>query len=275
MTGAAPHVAFFDVDGTLLVGKSMAEFLRYWVARDGRGDADFRGIMAELQIMADMGGRAAANRAYYRRFAGVPSVALAEAGSQWYAQYRRRPDAFVASTMAALAEHRAAGDLLVLVSGSCRAVLDPLAADVGADKVLCTELVVDADGRLTGEVSRSMIGSAKAEAAAALLDGLGASPADCFAYGDHASDLDLLTAVGSPRVVGDDPVLATWARRHGWPVLSACAVMQYLYGQADSAEMRWVTRRRAARGGITRVLISAGPCLAHAAPLASDEGQVP
>jgi HAD superfamily hydrolase (TIGR01490 family) len=239
MTGTGPRVAFFDVDETLLVGKSMAEFLRHWVARDGRDDDDFRGAMAELQAVADKGGRAAANRAYYRRFAGVPTVALAEAGSQWYAQYRRRPDAFVASTMAALAGHRAAGDLLVLVSGSCRAVLDPLAADVGADKVLCTELVVGTDGLLTGEVSRPMIGPAKAAAAAGLLDGLGASPADCFAYGDHASDLDLLTAVGSPRVVGDDPVLATWARLYGWPVLPAC-----------------------------------GPP-AHAVPSASDEGQVP
>ncbi|WP_204288769.1 HAD family hydrolase [Microbispora amethystogenes] len=212
------RVAFFDVDETLLAGKSMIEFLRYWLDPD---DAAFRDALAELGAVAEREGRAAANRAYYRLFAGVPSAALAEAGGRWYARHRRRPDAFVSSTVAALAGHRAAGDLVVLVSGSCRAVLDPLAADVGGDEVLCTELVAGADGRLTGEVARSMIGPAKSEAAAELLRSLGVSPAVCFAYGDHSSDLDLLTAVGSPRVVGGDPVLASWAARHGWPVLPA------------------------------------------------------
>jgi HAD superfamily hydrolase (TIGR01490 family) len=219
ITGIALRVAFFDVDETLLADKSMAEFLRYWMARDGGGDAGFRGAMAELQAVADAAGRAAANRAYYRRFAGVPSVELAEAGRRWYAQHRRRRGAFVASTARAMAGHREAGDLLVLVSGSCRALLDPLAADVGADKVLCTGLGIGPDGRLTGEVSRPMIGSAKADAAVELLRVLGVDPAVCFAYGDHASDLDMLAAVGGPRIVGDDPVLASWARRRGWPML--------------------------------------------------------
>ncbi|MET8141384.1 HAD-IB family hydrolase [Sphaerisporangium sp. NPDC005288] len=212
------RVAFFDVDETLLTAKSMVEFLRYWLGRD---DARFRAVVAELGAVAEREGRAAANRAYYRLFAGVSSAALTEAGRRWYARHRREPDAFVGSTAAALAGHRAAGDRVVLVSGSCRAVLDPLLTDVGGDDVLCTELVVGGDGRLTGEVARSMIGPAKSDAATELLLRLGASPADCFAYGDHASDLDLLTAVGSPRVVGGDPVLASWAEKHGWPVLPA------------------------------------------------------
>lgn len=219
MADAAVRVAFFDVDETLLAGKSMVRFLRYWVACGGGGDAEFWGVMAELRAVADGAGRAAANRAYYRRFAGVPSAALAEAGRRWYAQHRRRPDAFVPSTAWAMVGHHAAGDVLVLVSGSCRPLLDPLAADVGADEVLCTGLLVGPDGRLTGEVDAPMIGPAKADAALALLKALGADPVDCFAYGDHATDLDLLAAVGGPRVVGGDPVLASWARRRGWPVL--------------------------------------------------------
>ncbi|GAA0573346.1 HAD-IB family hydrolase [Paractinoplanes ferrugineus] len=209
------RVAFFDVDETLLVGKSMVEFLRYWSDSEGV----FRRTVGELEEVAGRSGRAAANRAYYLLFAGVANEALAEAGRRWYAEHRRRPAAFVRATAAALADHRAAGDQVVLVSGSCRAILDPLAADVAADEVLCTELEVDGDGRLTGAVAAAMIGPAKADAAAGLLRRLGVRPADCFAYGDHASDLDLLTAVGNPRVVGDDPVLGSWAGQHGWPVL--------------------------------------------------------
>lgn len=210
------RAAFFDVDETLLTAKSMVEFLRYWLGGD---DARFRSALTELSATAQREGRAVANRAYYRLFAGVPSATLAEGGRRWYAQHRRKPDAFVRSTAAALAEHHAAGDLVVLVSGSCHAVLEPLAADVGGGEVLCTELVVGGDGRLTGEVAGSMIGPAKSRAAARLLRRLSVSAADCFAYADHSSDLDLLTAVGNPRVVGDDPVLGSWAARHGWPVL--------------------------------------------------------
>lgn len=213
------RVALFDVDETLLAAKSMVEFLRYRLPDGPAGDAEFADAMAELGLLARTEGRTAANRAYYRRFAGVGEAELADAGRRWYARHRLRPDAFVASARQALAEHQTAGDLVVLVSGSCRALLDPLAADVGADQVLCTELVTRADGRLSGEVDRPMIGPAKAEAAVELLNSLGIDPADCFAYADDASDLDLLLVVGSARVVGDDPVLASWAARRGWPVL--------------------------------------------------------
>jgi phosphoserine phosphatase len=65
-----------------------------------------------------------------------------------------------------------------------------------------------------------MIGRAKAEAVAKTAAGLGVSTQDCWGYGDHASDLGLLRAVGHPVVIGDDPVLAAHAREHGWPVLS-------------------------------------------------------
>jgi len=36
------------------------------------------------------------------------------------------------------------------------------------------------------------------------------------AYGDHASDLPVLSLVGRPVVVGDDPVLAGHAALRGW-----------------------------------------------------------
>jgi HAD superfamily hydrolase (TIGR01490 family) len=219
MANGLRRVAFFDVDETVLAGKSMVEFLRFWVARNGGDDADFDRVLVDLLAVAAEDGRAEGNRAYYRRFAGVASAELAEAGRRWYALHRRRPDAFVAATARALAGHRAAEDPVVLVSGSCRALLDPLAADVGAAAVLCTGLLVGQDGRLTGEVDQPMIGRAKVNAAEELLDRLGVDPAHCFAYGDHATDLDLLAAVGNPRVVGADPVLASWARRHRWPVL--------------------------------------------------------
>ncbi|MFL6126382.1 MAG: HAD-IB family hydrolase, partial [Actinophytocola sp.] len=55
----------------------------------------------------------------------------------------------------------------------------------------------------------------------AVLAEFGADPLDCFCYGDHISDLEMLAAVGNPHVVGGDAELCAHARRHGWPVLPA------------------------------------------------------
>ncbi|MFE5580853.1 HAD family hydrolase, partial [Kitasatospora sp. NPDC056531] len=160
------------------------------------------------------------NRRYYRRYAGVPLAELETAGRSWYEEYRRGGSAFVLPALAAVAEHRAAGRAVVLVSGSMRPLLAALAEELGA-ALVCTELLADADGVLTGEVLRPMIGQAKAEAAVRLMREHGADPADCFAYGDHESDLALLRAVGRPVVVGDSPLLNEEAERSGWPVTPA------------------------------------------------------
>jgi phosphoserine phosphatase len=65
------------------------------------------------------------------------------------------------------------------------------------------------DGRYTGEVVRPMIGEGKREAVLALLRDHpgGVDPRECYAYGDHPSDLPMLECVGNPRVVGGNPDL--------------------------------------------------------------------
>ncbi|MGP4110477.1 HAD family hydrolase [Streptomyces sp. 4N509B] len=214
--------AFFDVDETLIRTKSMFAFLRFWMARNGESDAAYEAVMTRIRSMAADGvPRDRINRAYYRHFAGVPSRELTEAGREWFAAYRAEPDAFVAATVAAMARHRAAGDLVCLVSGSFRACLDPVAEEVSADVVLCTEPLVDEAGRLTGEVAVPMIGDAKTAAVAATMTALRVPPKECAGYGDHLSDLGMLRLVGRPHVVGVDPALVEHAREHGWPVLPA------------------------------------------------------
>ncbi|MFG2842881.1 HAD family hydrolase [Kitasatospora sp. NPDC048296] len=213
-----PALAFFDVDETVIAEKSPVAFWQYW--RDRHPDrvaADLPDLSSEVAATPD---REALNRRYYRRYAGVPLAELEAAGRSWYEEYRRGGSAFVLPALAALAEHRAAGRAVVLVSGSMRPLLAALAEELGA-ALVCTELLVDADGVLTGEVPRPMIGQAKAEAAVRLMREHGADPADCFAYGDHESDLALLRAVGRPVVVGDSPLLNQEAKRSGWPVTPA------------------------------------------------------
>jgi HAD superfamily hydrolase (TIGR01490 family) len=229
MPDAGPRVtrvaAFFDVDETLITAKSMFDFLRDWLARDRSpevADAECAAVLRQVREAAAAGvDRTEVNRGYYRRFAGEPWAELSAAGAAWYAAYRRRPRAYVAESTAALAAHVAAGDTVVLVSGSFRGCLEPLAAHLGAHRILCSEPLVDAAGLLTGEVRRPMIGPAKADGVSETIAALGLRAADCHAYGDHSSDLGMLQRVGHPHVVGADPVLRAEAARRGWPVLTA------------------------------------------------------
>ncbi|MEU0437285.1 HAD-IB family hydrolase [Streptomyces sp. NPDC006290] len=219
---AGGGAAFFDVDETLITAKSMFEFLRFWLARTGDDGTRYARYAATLRDMSALGlPREEVNRAYYQYYTGAYAADVRAAGRDWYAAYRARPDAFVTAGISALAGHRAAGDAVVLVSGSFRACLDPLAEDLAVNRVLCGELVVDERGFLTGEVVEPMIGRAKADAVVRTMQELGLAAERCCGYGDHASDLDMLRAVGRPSVVGDDPTLGELARRHGWPVMSS------------------------------------------------------
>ncbi|WP_326596669.1 HAD family hydrolase [Streptomyces sp. NBC_01803] len=221
-TAPTTRAAFFDVDETLLNVKSMFHFLRYWMARQGDDGSAHDAVMAEVRAQADGGvPRTEINRRYYRRFAGVDHEELTRAGHEWYEEYRAGRTAVVVSAWAAASRHKGAGDTVVLVSGSFRGLLEPMAEDLGADVILCSEPIVGPDGRLTGEIERPMIGPNKAAAVRFTMAGLGLGPDDCACYGDHSSDLDMLMAVGNPVVVGADPVLIGQAQSLDWPVLPA------------------------------------------------------
>ncbi|MFC9050901.1 MULTISPECIES: HAD family hydrolase [Streptomyces violaceoruber group] len=222
-------IAFFDVDETLITAKSMLDFARQapHSLRDditAQASGQRHSADADLTAMRRRGAsRVEMNRVYYRRYAGVSLARLQEAGRDWYHAYRTRPDGYVRAGLAALARHRRAGHTIVLISGSARPLLTPLAQDLGADRILCTEQFADAQGVLTGEVDRPMIGEAKAEAVTEVMAKRGVVPADCFAYGDHESDFGMLQAVGNPVVVGTDLVLVRHAQASNWPVLPADA----------------------------------------------------
>jgi HAD superfamily hydrolase (TIGR01490 family) len=220
MTRPAPPVAFFDVDETVVNAKTIFEFLRYRLASDGDGGERYDAICAQLNAMRSSVDRTEVNRSYYRHYAGVAWERLIAEGRQWAREFLGRPDALVPAGVDALQRHRGTGHLVVLVSGSFLPCLAPIAEVLGADRVLCTEPVIDDHGVLTGEIIAPMVGTAKAAAAETLMIERGVDPCACYAYGDHASDLPLLRSVGNPTVIGSDPVLRAAAHEAGWPVVA-------------------------------------------------------
>jgi HAD superfamily hydrolase (TIGR01490 family) len=216
MTGHPPRVAFFDVDETLITVKSMFRFLAFYLRAKGRPPQDYKRLAAELQKLSESGvPRAETNRLYYRAYAGNSMSEAHLIGQEWFAAELAAGELFRPEVADALQRHRAGGELTVLVSGSFPPCLEPIAEHVGADQVECTRPVV-VDGRYTGDITVPVIGAGKAAAVRRVMAQIGAVPADCTAYGDHVSDLPMLTAVGHPVVVGSDPVLIARAAADGW-----------------------------------------------------------
>jgi HAD superfamily hydrolase (TIGR01490 family) len=123
-----------------------------------------------------------------------------------------------AEARALVLRHRDAGRDVIVVSASGHEVVDPIAALLGADTVIASQMVI-ADGRYTGDMAFYAYGEAKATRMRELAAERGYRLADCFAYSDSITDLPMLEAVGHPTAVNPDRALRRAAAERGWPVL--------------------------------------------------------
>jgi HAD superfamily hydrolase (TIGR01490 family) len=220
---AVPPIAFFDVDGTLVRSNIVVPWLLY---RASRMPAWRRALAAPLAALAgaffwllDRVSRTAFNTLFYRSYRGFPAAEQpAMAAFLMSSYYAPR---LLAPAAARVAELRAAGARVVLLTGSLDFLMRPLAAALGAHDALCASLEVDASGAATGRLAPpgAVSGAVKAELAAAYAAAAGVDLADCEAYGDSYADLELLRAVGRPTAVSPDRRLAAAAAAGGWPVV--------------------------------------------------------
>jgi HAD superfamily hydrolase (TIGR01490 family) len=216
--GGSPAVAFFDVDETLIAVKSMPRFLDYYWQAIGRPRQEFADTVARFRAEAVAGqSRGEANRAYYRLFAGHRVEEVAGHGRAWFLA-EEGPGFWNPVGLQAYRRHQASGHLTVLVSGSFPPCLEPIAEYLNADALLCSR-PDSVGGRYTGRLREPMIGPAKADAVKELTARRRIDARDCYAYGDHISDLPLLEQVGHPVAVGGDPALVRHARLLGWPCI--------------------------------------------------------
>ncbi|MCZ7459560.1 HAD family hydrolase [Streptomyces sp. WMMC940] len=222
---AVARAAFFDVDHTLTTSAGLFRFLAYWYAADARPAHHLVQDRQRLKAMTAAGvGREETNRAYFALYTGTRTEHIARLARDWFDAELALGGLFNDPVLGRLRAHRASGDLVVLVSGSFPALLEPLQHHVGAHHVLCTEPEIDPlsrtyTGRLVNRPNQPMIGRAKADAvrlfAAAHRVDLDASTA----YGDHVSDAPLLATAGKAVVVGRDPELREIGSRAGWRFL--------------------------------------------------------
>jgi putative phosphoserine phosphatase/1-acylglycerol-3-phosphate O-acyltransferase len=214
---AGPKVgAFFDVDGTLLSGFSglafwrdrllsgqmsaadLSENLLAWVGFQ-RGQVGFSGILATWSGM----------------LRGTPEQELVETGERLF---ETELAALVfPESRALVAAHLRRGHTVAIVSAATRYQIEPLARDLGIERVLCTRLEVD-NGHFTGRFIRPACwGEGKAEAVRQLAAEEGLDLAQSYFYSDAAEDLPLFEIVGRPRPTNPDKRLTRIAERRAWP----------------------------------------------------------
>jgi phosphatidylglycerophosphatase C len=202
--GAARTVAAFDFDGTLSTRDNFVPFLR----RVAGTAAVSRSLAANSTRVAtrprSQRSRDALKALVLRDlFAGYDADTLDEIGRGFAFEIVQR---HLRAEMVQRADwHRTQSHTLVIVSASLGVYLRPIAAQLRFDHVLCTELEVGADGKLTGAMRGPNVrGLEKARRLDALLGG---EPAYVWAYGDSSGDrhlwerADRAVRVGKRRVV--------------------------------------------------------------------------
>ena len=124
-----------------------------------------------------------------------------------------------ADGLKAIAKYRERGIPTVLLSGSNRLIVEPIAEYIGITDVICTELEVRA-GRFTGNVDGLYrIQEHKVSGAIDWCHARDTTPSRVAFYGDSKSDIPMFEVVGQPHVVNPGDSLATLASNRGWEVL--------------------------------------------------------
>lgn len=117
-----------------------------------------------------------------------------------------------------IADHRAAGDTIVLATTSPEAFVRPILEALEFDDLLCTRWT-HADGIYSGELDGVFVwGRSKADAAIDWAKKNGIRMDKSSAYSDSYFDTPLLSAVGRPVAVNPDATLTATALLKGWPI---------------------------------------------------------
>ena len=111
-----------------------------------------------------------------------------------------------------IATMKAKGYYTALVSGGFTVFTSRIAETLGFDENRAN-ILLDADGRLTGEVAEPILGKqAKVDALVAISERLGISPDEAMAVGDGANDLGMLHLSGAGVALHAKPAVAAEAK---------------------------------------------------------------
>ncbi len=210
--------AFFDFDGTVIDGYSLAAFARHHlrsleVTPNALGQlllTGLRGLTTEedFERFTVTGMRA---------WTGRTEDELAELGERLFVQGIAGslfPEAWRLVTA-----HLQAGHTVVLASSATRFQVEPAARALGVEHVLVSPVEI-VDGVCTGRPGGPLLWrTGKAAAVRAFAQEHGIDLLQSYAYSNGDEDVPFLRTVGRARALNPGRGLAAAARHHSWPVV--------------------------------------------------------
>ena len=215
----AEAVAIFDLDGTLVVGQTQVLLVRF--LRKARVVSRTFVVGTALWFVAYKAGLVKVTPASRAKggevFAGLSETEVAELMAR-FTEEVMVPRLHPAAT-AALEEHLAEGDAVVVLSAALQPLVEALCRRLGVREYAGASCEI-VDGRYTGRLAGAIpYGPEKARAAERFIAQHAVDAGDCWAYADHDTDIELLRFVGHPVAVNPRPGLRAEAERRGWPIL--------------------------------------------------------
>ena len=213
----AGTVAFFDLDGTILFGFSIASIFRERVMSGDLAPQDvfqqFVSLLGhqvngtEFPLLLD---EAAAS------LAGVEEKQFIELGERVFDKHLAGD--IYPESRSLIRAHLNRGHTVVIVSSATRYQVDPIARELNIDHVFCNRFEVE-DGVFTGKVEEPICyARGKLDAATKFATEQNTDLSHCYFYTDGFEDLSLLEEVGFPRPLNPDRSLEEVARRRDWPI---------------------------------------------------------
>jgi HAD superfamily hydrolase (TIGR01490 family) len=209
--------AFFDMDKTLIAGNSGSIYMKKRYQDGEIGLVELAGgAFAYLRYKMGIFDMLKSTHAMTRDLNGrQESEFLAE--GRLLCEEAMVPLIYP-EAVAAVRSHQERGDLVCIVSGSMGFVVAPLAAHLGIDFSIFTQLETK-DGCLTGKIVEPLcFGEGKVHWIQQLVEHQGIDLARSWFYTDSVTDRPLLDRVGHPVVVNPDSRLHRLAVRRGWPI---------------------------------------------------------
>jgi HAD superfamily hydrolase (TIGR01490 family) len=219
--------AFFDVDGTLTTERVWRGMLEYFRQRGLRRWTRnfFWAYHMPIYLLYKIG--LVSQSAFRRPWAAhLPwfirgyTVEQAQEVWDWVAQVYLKPF-WRLDALDLITKHKAAGDLVVLVSAGLTPLEDAIARKVGADLAVGTQPEIR-EGRYTGGIASLVcLDDQKAELAKAELKArnLDVDFAASLAYADSGTDIHMLEMVGNPVAFHPDEELMPEAKKRGWKIM--------------------------------------------------------
>lgn len=217
------NLALFDLDNTLLAGDSDYNWSLFLI---GEGLLDAEQHQARNEQFYQDYKNGCLDIYAFLKFQLQPlsqhPKAFLDQLHEKYMQQVIRP-MMTPKAQALVDQHKAQGDLCLVITATNSFVTRPIAAAYGIDHLIGTDPEM-VDGQYTGGVSGiPSFQQGKVTRLNAWLAERGKTLADyekSYFYSDSHNDLPLMKLVTHPVAVDADPTLTSYAQTHGWPIIS-------------------------------------------------------